>query len=297
MARRLGVPCRILRWEGEKPRTGLMAGAREARLRLLAKAAEAAGARLVFTGHTADDQAETVAMRAARSGEGLGLAGMAAMALLDGRFWIARPLLEIRRTALRALLVRENLSWIEDPSNQNLSFERVRVRGALSEAETGAWLDRAERAGISRAALGREAAGLIAAHARRTEPGQVRLDPGFLHARDEAAALWAFRLALACVGGRAHPPDAARAKELLARLRAGPARASLGGAVAERKGEAVLLRPERRAGGETACAMSPAPFSHLLPLFDRAPAEALAELFGGPKIPAPPCRRPLWPDA
>jgi tRNA(Ile)-lysidine synthase len=297
LAVQLGVSHQILRWEGEKPRTGLMAGAREARFRLLAKAAQAQGARLVFTGHTADDQAETVAMRAARADQGPGLSGMAPLALLDARIWIARPLLGVRGAALRALLARENLSWIEDPSNENPFFERVRVRQGLSEVEKLAWLDRAEQAGFSRAALGRQAAGLIAAHAARPEPGLVRLDPGFLDAQEGEAALWAFRLLLACVGGRTHPPDALRAEKLLARLRAGPARASLGGAVVGSARDAVLLRPERRGGREAARAMSPAPFAHLLPLFDVALARALGKLFGAPNIPAPPCRGPLWPDA
>ena len=185
-----GIAHRTLDWSGAKPSTGLPAAAREARYRLLAEAAQAQGIGLIVTGHTADDQAETVLMRAARNdghelGEtaGRGLAGMAPATLYDWRTWIARPLLGVRRAALRDFLRREHVGWAEDPTNIDAHFERPRIRAVLGEDKDGQRfaeaIGLARRAAGEREQLGRRAAALVGEFASRPARGLVRLDPGF----------------------------------------------------------------------------------------------------------------------
>ena len=102
-ARELGVRHRTLRWTGVKPKTGLQEAAREARYRLLSAEAAKAGARMVLTAHTLDDQAETVLLRLAR---GSGLTGLAAMARESSMFGtrVVRPLLALPKARLIATL-------------------------------------------------------------------------------------------------------------------------------------------------------------------------------------------------
>ena len=69
----------ILRWDGDKPARGIQAAARRARYRLLADWCRARGILHLAVAHTAEDQAETIAMR---GGHGSGVAGLAGMAAL-----------------------------------------------------------------------------------------------------------------------------------------------------------------------------------------------------------------------
>jgi tRNA(Ile)-lysidine synthase len=130
LAKTLDLPHRTLRWTGAKPKTGLPAAARNARYRLLAKAANATGATHILTAHTQDDQAETLLMRMSR---GSGIAGLAAMARQSPRdgVMLARPLLQIPKARLLATLNKANISFAEDPTNRDAGFTRPRFRAIM----------------------------------------------------------------------------------------------------------------------------------------------------------------------
>lgn len=132
LAAELGLVHRTLRWRGAKPDTGLPAAAREARYRLLARAARSVGASHVLTAHTRDDQAETVLMRLLR---GSGLAGLSAMARLTERDGVVlvRPLLDIPKSQLIATLRRAKIGFADDPTNRDTAFTRPRLRALLPQ--------------------------------------------------------------------------------------------------------------------------------------------------------------------
>lgn len=137
------IAVELLHWSGRKPASGLQEAARNARYRLLAEACRRHGILHLLVGHHAADQAETRAMRAAHDSGPDGLAGMAALVEhRDGR--LLRPLLSVPRERLTATLVERGLPWIDDPSNTDPRFERVRLRQA-GFAAVDATIDRAAR--------------------------------------------------------------------------------------------------------------------------------------------------------
>ena len=122
-----GIEHEILTWQGAKPVSGLQAAARTARLGLLTGRAASLGAKGLFLAHHMQDQAETLLMRLARGTGPDGLAGIRLRQMRDA-IPVLRPLLPVTPDRLRAHCLAEGQAWVEDPSNRDRRFERVRVR-------------------------------------------------------------------------------------------------------------------------------------------------------------------------
>lgn len=215
-----GIPHDTLVW-AEGPESGnLQARARQARRRLIADWARGRGIGDVALGHTLDDQAETVLLRLARGSGVDGLAAMAAVAEGDGVRW-HRPLLGIGRGALRDWLRGEGVAWIDDPSNEDPRFDRVRVRAALP-ALAGLGLG-ARRLAETARAMGRARAALE--HGMRAlgrtclvdgGAGDLLLDPAGLAGAPEELRLRLLAAALGWVSGEVYRPRLARLAAALA---------------------------------------------------------------------------------
>ncbi len=250
----IGVPHLTMRWDGPKPLTGIQAAARAARYRLLADAAERLEAGCIATGHTGDDQRETILMRTQRA-QGPGASGMASATLYDRRIWVLRPFLDLERASIRAFLAARSATWFDDPSNANPVFERVRARAELArspQAKAGAW------DAVARARSSARAATLIARHVR-VHAGlvaEITRTPAEERDVDWQRALLAL---VAVIGGRAHIPAADTVERLTTFLQqATPGRLTAGRCVFDRRSSGLYLYREARglqalrlAGGET----------------------------------------------
>jgi tRNA(Ile)-lysidine synthase len=130
----LGVPHTTLTWEGWDGKGNLQDQARRNRYALLARWSAARGLDSVALAHTMDDQAETFLMRLARES---GVEGMASMRLVFRRKGARfdRPLLLDRRADLRAYLLSRGVRWVDDPSNVDETFDRVKARRAMAALE------------------------------------------------------------------------------------------------------------------------------------------------------------------
>jgi tRNA(Ile)-lysidine synthase len=153
----------------------------------------------VLTGHTADDQAETVLLNLLR---GAGLDGLAGMAPAR------HPILALRRTETEAVCEAEGLTPVTDPTNADPAHRRNRVRHELLPLLN----DIAGRDVVPvltrQAALLRDEAGVLDALA-------ADLDPTDAFALAEAPAALARRAIRTWLAGD-HPPDAATVERVLA---------------------------------------------------------------------------------
>ena len=126
----MGVPHDILTWTDWDGRGNVSDQARRARYGLMAHWARGQGITSVAIGHTADDQAETFLMRLARGAGVDGLSAMSDRHESDG-VTFCRPALSVFRHELRTLLEQRGIAWIDDPTNDDLRYERVKARAAL----------------------------------------------------------------------------------------------------------------------------------------------------------------------
>lgn len=127
----LGFEGRSLKLDKFQDGDGLQSRARSARYEAMSAEMAGIGISHLLTAHTADDQAETFLMRLQRGSGVDGLSAILPQRVLFG-VTIVRPLLGVRGADLRSWLRDEGVSWVEDPSNRNDRFERVRVREWLS---------------------------------------------------------------------------------------------------------------------------------------------------------------------
>lgn len=215
-----GIAHHILTPAHQHHSNNLQENARTRRYAALAEACAARGILHCLVAHTAGDNRETAAHNLARGATADGASGMRGVHPLHGvRFM--RPLLAVERAALEAYLTGRGIAWVNDPSNDNPRFARVRTRAALhDDAAKRAALD-AILAQQSAARTGRDAA--LAEAALRC----VTLSPlGFAdlnltawRALEPTLASQLLADTLTTISGAAHRPrggDTARLAEALA---------------------------------------------------------------------------------
>jgi tRNA(Ile)-lysidine synthase len=180
VCQKMGVECTILKWTDWDKTGNLQDAARDARNRLIGAWAEELELDGVATGHTADDQAETFLLRLARGSGVDGLSGMSALRVKQGMPWF-RPLLTYRRADLRSFLKSKRIKWVDDPSNEDQRYDRIKLRKAQKALDgLGLTVDRlvetATRMSTARRALER----LTKEHAQNvvtpTNLGTVKID-------------------------------------------------------------------------------------------------------------------------
>ncbi len=128
------VGTRDVKQAATKRKANLEQAARDARYDFLAKAAEKKDSKHVLTGHTQDDQAETVVMRLLRGSAAEGLSGSSSVRPLseDSEVQLVRPLMSWARRAETENYCRfKGIEFRSDSMNEDESFSRVRVRKQL----------------------------------------------------------------------------------------------------------------------------------------------------------------------
>jgi tRNA(Ile)-lysidine synthase len=249
-AQRLGLRARGLRWEGNKPETGVQAAARKARYRLLAGAMAEDGAEYLLTAHHLGDQAETILMRLAHGSGIEGLRGMDEFSEVAG-CRIYRPLLGFDPEQLHEIVEAAGLTPAADPSNVDRHYERVRWRQMMPAlAELGLDLHRlgdfAIRMSDADALIGSEAERAFAALVHFGPDGDAELPHAGIAVLNRAVAVRLLGRVLRIVGGDRKPHALGAVEGLYDKLsgRVPLRAATLHGCIVESDGMTISVKPE-----------------------------------------------------
>ena len=136
MLKKYSINCKILKWKGKKPKSNIQSIARNIRYSLLTNECKISKIRKLLVGHHMDDLHENFLIRLVR---GSGLKGLISMdktsELKINNIEIVRPLIDVEKRHLQSLSLKVYKKYIEDPSNQNKDFKRIRIRKLLRDLE------------------------------------------------------------------------------------------------------------------------------------------------------------------
>lgn len=208
-------------WDGQG---NLQDAARRARLELIDGWRGRIGH--VLMAHTRDDVAETFLMRLARGSGVEGLSAMAARRLVQGNagpFEVIRPLLAEARADLRHHIDVLKVPYVDDPTNKDLRFDRVKARVALAELgiEAEDLAATAERMDRARHALHARTAQVARDIMMPTPPGVLSFDRDGFAAVERDTQLRLLAAALCWTSSTVYRPRATASEALLERVLAG----------------------------------------------------------------------------
>jgi len=260
-----GIRHQVLKWAGGADvQSRVQERARDARYALMRDWCLDRGVAYLLVAHHQEDQAETVLMRLKKQSGLLGLAGMARTRDLGGVL-LLRPLLDVKKSRLRQTLKDTDQDWVEDPSNDNLAFERVRIRKFLAHLEHEGVS--AERLAAAASAVGRvrtvlecAADDVISTAVVAQGAGGLCIDASLFLGVPRTVRQLVLAKLLAQIGGRGYPSARSKLDSLLTWMEAQestPVARTLGGCAVRRthKGRdktgtlSFLISPEGPRGG------------------------------------------------
>jgi len=128
LLKKFDIDCKIFKWRGKKPNSNIQSIARNERYKLLKKACKKNNIKHLLVGHHVDDLYENFFIRLLR-GSGLrGLSSFGEPIREEDNFFILRPLIKFKKEELVYISKLVFNFFIKDPSNENLFFQRSRIR-------------------------------------------------------------------------------------------------------------------------------------------------------------------------
>ena len=126
--KKIKISSTILSWEGNSPKSNIQKKARDMRYSLISNYCLSTKIRFLVTAHHEDDQIENFFIRLLRGSGLTGLSSMSVKTKYNTNLKILRPFLNFKKKDLRFVTLKIFKTYINDPTNKDEKFLRVRIR-------------------------------------------------------------------------------------------------------------------------------------------------------------------------
>ena len=243
----------ILHWKGKIPKKNIQSNARNIRYSLISNFCKKKKVKFLLTAHHADDQIENFFIRLFRGSGLTGLSSMHDSVNYNDRLKIIRPFLNIKKDSLKFTTLNFFKNFIEDPSNDNDKFLRVRIRKYRKKMETEGLNTSNIIKTINNLLLANKALNYyknkaLYKHVSFVKKNKCLINKAMFIEEAEEIVFKSFSDILSLVSGNYYPPRSRKIINLINRIkRTQYLKSTLGGCVIEKKDNFLTITKEERA--------------------------------------------------
>ena len=243
---------KILKWKGEIPSKNIQKNARDMRYALLSKYCIENKVKYLVTAHHGDDQIENFFIRLIRGSGLTGLSSMSEKIDFSKNLKIIRPFLRFEKKNLKYVTLNYFRTYIEDPSNKNERFLRVRIRKYRKNMEkegldTNKIIKTVDNLFSANQALDFYKNKALYKHASFLSKNKCLISENIFSEEAGEIIFKSFSDVISLISGTYYPPRSKKVINLINRLKNNNfTKCTLGGCIIEKKGSSILILKELR---------------------------------------------------
>jgi len=250
LLKKFEIDCKIFKWRGKKPSSNIQSIARNERYKLLKKACKKNNIKHLLIGHHIDDLYENFFIRLLR-GSGLkGLSSFGEPIREEDNFFILRPLIQFKKEDLVYISKLVFNFFIKDPSNENLFFQRSRVRKLILDLNKEGFNKKKLDLTVKNLKLANDGINFyvqknIQYNAKFIENKKTYILNKYFFKQSEEVLFRSIPLVLKKISGRYYPPRGKSISESILKINSAKCKKfTLGGCFIEKVNETVFITSE-----------------------------------------------------
>ena len=247
-----GINSKVLNWKGLVPKSNIQKNARNIRYSLMSNYCLKNNIKYLVTAHHIDDEIENFFIRLLRGSGLTGLSSMSEITNYNNNLKIVRPFLNFKKEDLRYVTLSYFKNYIEDPSNKDEKFLRVRVRKYRKDMEregldTRKIINTVNNLVSANQALTFYKNKAISKHVSFVSKDRCVINKQIFFQEAGEIVFKSFSDILSLVSGMYYPPRSKKVINLINRLKKNTFKKStLGGCLVQEKDNFILISKETR---------------------------------------------------